>query len=1136
MRGLLAIVLVWGLGGLPAFAQQDEDSPGYLVGLLQTALSGAGREVRITGFEGALSSTARMEQMTIADDAGVWLTLTDVTLDWARSALLRGRVEVNTLTAARLDMPRAPQSDPNLPNPEAAPFSLPDLPVSVDIGALEISEITLGEAVLGQDIALRVEGSASLAGGAGSLRLSAERVDDIAGSFAVEGSLDAEGTALVVSLMAQEAAGGLVPTLTGLPGAPSVALSVEGAGTLSNFSADLMLATDGQSRLNGRVGLRTEGPLDAPVRIITADIGGDLAPLFAPDYAAFFGDAVALKVVATQMPDGAVDLSDMSVQARTLDLRGTAAIGANGWPKALNISGQIADAQGRDVLLPLAGTPTRVGRVDLSVQFDADRGDAVSGRFSIVGLDRPDVQLADVNLAIDGRLSASAEGVGAFAAGVTMRAAGIAGLSPEIAQAVGTEAQLSTDIRYASDAPLELRNLMLTAGPSRLTGSVMADDLGVDLRADLDLRLSSGDLARFAVVAGQPLRGAAEVRLAGTVMPVSGAFDLSLDAVTQDLAVGLAQVDALLAGRTTLAIAAARDTTGLRLETFNLTNAEVSAEAGGTLGSKAAALIYDVALRDVSKVAPGMSGPVSSAGQARLAEGVWQVEATAAGPFDTALTIAGPVTGPTANITLSARVPNIAALVPELSGPLNIDARVQRPDTAWIIAANAAGVAGVQAQIDGTVSEAGTPDLTVTGSLPLALARPFIAPRAVGGTARFDLSLRGGFGLGDVGGQVVIRDARVSDPGLRLVLEELTTDIALQSGQATVDMAARNRAGGSVAVSGGVGLLGAQVLDLAVRLNGFTIADPQLYETSVEGAVAVIGPLSAPQISGALTLGETNIVVPSTGISTLTEIPEITHIGAPDAVQQTRRRAGLVQDASESGAGGTGIALDVSIAAPGRLFVRGRGLDAELGGALRVTGTTANPVSAGAFELIRGRLDILQKRYVLEEGLIQMQGTLEPYLRFVAATRTAVGNAKVVVEGDASEPVVSFVSDPEAPEEEVLAQLLFDRNLSEMSAFQAVQLASAVATLAGRGGVGIIGNLREGLGLDDFDVTTTAQGDTALSAGKYISDNAYTDVTVDSAGNSEVSLNIDLTPNFKARGSVAADGNSALGLFFERDY
>ena len=1135
MRFLLACVVVWGLG-LPAFAQQDEDGPGYLAGLLQNALSGAGREVRITGFEGALSSTARIEQMTIADEAGVWLTLTDVTLDWARSALLRGRVEVNTLTAASLNVARPPQSDPEMPSPEATPFRLPDLPVSIEIGMLEIEEITLGQEVLGQPIALRLEGAASLAGGAGAVRFEAARIDDIAGRFAVEGSLDADGTALVLSLRAEEAAGGLVPTLTGLPGAPSVALGVEGAGPLSDFTADLTLATDGQSRLSGRVGLRTQGPAEAPERVITADIGGDLAPLFAPDYAVFFGDAVALELSATQMPDGAINLSDLSVKAQRLDLRGTAAIGANGWPEAIDITGKIADATGGDVLLPLAGTPTRVGRVDLSVQFDAARGDAVTGRFAVTGLDRPDVRVADVNVTLDGTLSASAEGVGAFAADVAAQAAGIAGLNPELAQALGADVMLRTDVRYASDAPLELRDLVLTAGTSRLAGFVRADDLGANMQADLDLRLSSGDLTRFAALAGQPLGGAAQLRLAGSVMPVSGAFDLAVEAMTRDLSVGLPQADALLVGQTDLAIAAVRDTAGLRLDAFSLNNPEITAKASGTLGSQAAELSYEVALRDVSKVAPGVMGAARSAGLVRLAVGVWRVDATASGPFDTTLMIAGPVTGPTTDITLSARVPNVAALVPELTGPLNIDARVQRPDAEWDITASADGLAGVQAQVEGRVSAAGTPDLTIIGSLPLALARPFITPRAVGGMAQFNLGLRGGFGLGNLAGQVDVRDARLSDPGLRLVLEDVRADIALQSGQARVDVAARNRAGGSVAVAGGVGLLGARTVDLTVQLNRFTVADPQLYETSVAGVATVNGPLTAPQISGDLTLGETNIIVPSTGISSLAEIPEITHFGAPEAVQITRRRAGLIQDAGDAQAGGVGLGLDVSITAPGRLFVRGRGLDAELGGALRVTGTTRNPVSAGAFELIRGRLDILQKRYVLEEGLIQMQGTLEPYLRFVAGTRTSAGTAQVVVEGDASAPEVSFVSDPEAPEEEVLAQLLFDRNLSEMSAFQAVQLASAVATLAGRGGVGIIGNLREGLGLDDFDVTTTAQGNTALSAGKYISDNAYTDVTVDSAGNSEVSLNIDLTPNFKARGSVAADGNSALGLFFERDY
>ena len=74
-------------------------------------------------------------------------------------------------------------------------------------------------------------------------------------------------------------------------------------------------------------------------------------------------------------------------------------------------------------------------------------------------------------------------------------------------------------------------------------------------------------------------------------------------------------------------------------------------------------------------------------------------------------------------------------------------------------------------------------------------------------------------------------------------------------------------------------------------------------------------------------------------------------------------------------------------------------------------------------------------------------------------------------------------------------------------------MASAVATLAGRGGDGVIGNLREGFGLDDLDVTTTDSGATAVRAGKYISDNVYTDVTAASDGTADVSINLDLTDN-----------------------
>jgi translocation and assembly module TamB len=173
---------------------------------------------------------------------------------------------------------------------------------------------------------------------------------------------------------------------------------------------------------------------------------------------------------------------------------------------------------------------------------------------------------------------------------------------------------------------------------------------------------------------------------------------------------------------------------------------------------------------------------------------------------------------------------------------------------------------------------------------------------------------------------------------------------------------------------------------------------------------------------------------------------------------------------------------------------------------------------------------------LLDEGSIQFQGDFIPYIRFVTSTDTEAGEVRVIVSGPANEPEVTFESTPAAPQDEVLSQLLFGRNISEISAFQALQLASAVATLAGRGGDGVIGNLREGFGLDDLDVTTTEDGETALRLGKYLTDNIYTDVTAASDGTGEVSLNLDITESLTAKGTLGSDGDSSIGIFFERDY
>ena len=219
------------------------------------------------------------------------------------------------------------------------------------------------------------------------------------------------------------------------------------------------------------------------------------------------------------------------------------------------------------------------------------------------------------------------------------------------------------------------------------------------------------------------------------------------------------------------------------------------------------------------------------------------------------------------------------------------------------------------------------------------------------------------------------------------------------------------------------------------------------------------------------------------------------------------------------------------------MFVRGRGLNAELGGRFRATGTTNEIIPIGGFDLIRGRLDVLGKRLVLDQGTVRLQGDFVPGLRLVASTVSDDDTVvRVIIEGRADAPDVRFASEPELPDDEVLARLLFGRELGSLSAFQALQLASAVATLAGKGGTGLAERIRQNTGLDDFDVSSDGEGGTTVGVGKYISDKVYTDVQIGDQSNTEINLNIDLSRRTRLRGQLGTDGSTGVGIFFEKDY
>ncbi len=1275
MRHGIAISL---LCALPLQAAAQEDDRSYLTAFLEDNLSGAGRQVTIIGFEGALSSQASIESMTIADDTGVWITLTGITLDWSRSALLSGELSVDQLTADSIAIDRMPDvGDSGLPEPEAMPFSLPDLPVSVSIGQVAATEIVLGEAVFGQAITARLNASANLAAGAGTADVSLERTDGVTGTITLAASFSNDTREIILDILAEEAADGIAATLLDLPGRPSARLAIAGTGSPEDFWATLDLQTDGVPRLTGTFSVRQQ---DDQSQAFAADVSGDPAPLFLPDYAEFFGDAVTLKVTGQTDVSGHVTLQELAVTTRALSLTGDLAIAPDGLPLRVNLAGTLGLPDGSPVLLPLSGdVQTRLDRATLTLRFDAAQGDSWSTDMQIDGLARSDIAIEQLGLTGSGRIARNAAGR-SLGATFDFIADGLRPTDPALATALGPAASGQAIVHWneAADGVSIPRMTIAGQGYDADAGLRIAG-LETGLMTIGRLRVRADDIARLSGLAGQPLRGAGTVRVGGSFVPLSGAFDGTAAFTGTDLAIGIVEVDRLLRGTSTIVADVVRDETGLTLRDLTVQAASLTGNLSGTLatlgsdlqasidfrdlralGDKynggfnvvaaftgtteagrltvdgtgtgigigvpvvdnllagtsqisangdlrdggfdlatlriaAANLVAsasgridpdghdlkaDLAFPDLSVLGAGFRGGLTTAatfvgtpddglitidGQAQnVAVGQTEADRLLAGTstISAALqvkdaliqierarvqnpqitgTATGTVSGDARDVVVDVRLANLALLLPEFPGAVTVSGSVEQSTANTRLDLRAQGPGGIAATITGQMDpDYRRANLAIAGQAQAGLLNGFIDPGNLSGRIGFDIAINGPLQLSSVSGTATLAEGRFASPDVPFVLEGLAGSAQVAGGRAVIDARGTLSTGGQMTVQGTVGTAAPYQGDLSVVLAGFVLRDPQLYETRGNATITVQGPLTGGAvIGGRVALIETEIRVPSGGFAASGDLPGLAHVNEPGDVRRTRDFAGLLGDGGAGGAGGGGgraFGVNLEISAPNRVFIRGRGLDAELGGALRLQGTTANLIPSGAFELIRGRLDILGKRLTLSEATLRLEGNFVPFVRILASNESDGITSSVLIEGSVDAPDVSFVSNPELPEEEVLSRLLFGRGLDTLSAFQAIQLAGAVQTLAGRGGEGLVAKLRKGFGLDDLDVSTAADGTTSLTAGKYISQNTYTEVEVDQQGRSAISLNLDVTDNLTLRGQVDSEGETGIGIFLEKDY
>lgn len=502
------------------------------------------------------------------------------------------------------------------------------------------------------------------------------------------------------------------------------------------------------------------------------------------------------------------------------------------------------------------------------------------------------------------------------------------------------------------------------------------------------------------------------------------------------------------------------------------------------------------------------------------------------------LTISGAMPQPKVTYQLDWDSASVAALRAAGIGALKLSANGDFAGERLGLDLGVSGPTGLSLSGGGSLVVSGTRpiDMRFSGAVPFALFAGQLAAQGFDaqGSARLAITVAGPATSPQIGGTISATGARLVDVRRNLALEGLAFQVGLSGERATISgLSARLSTGGSISGGGTVDILAAGLpADIRIRLENAAYVDGTMFNTVASGNLTLRGPLlTAPVLSGAVSLGKTAITIPERLPPSLAEI-DVRHKNAPRDVQDQMSAV----TRGESGGEGSSLALDLTVQANSQIFVRGRGVDAELDGALTIRGTTASPDVSGAFTLRRGRLSILNKRLEFTSGTITFGGGLVPIVNLVATTTSGATTITITVEGAANDPQITFSSAPALPQDEVLAQLIFGQSISKLSPLQIAQLADSVSQLAGGRSTSLFESLRQGIGIDDLDVGTDEQGRARVTAGKYLNDRTYLELQQDAETGGKAIINLDVGKGLKLRGEAGGDGSGGAGIFYEKEY
>ena len=435
--------------------------------------------------------------------------------------------------------------------------------------------------------------------------------------------------------------------------------------------------------------------------------------------------------------------------------------------------------------------------------------------------------------------------------------------------------------------------------------------------------------------------------------------------------------------------------------------------------------------------------------------------------------------------------------------------------------------------------------LKLSGSFNLNLMNPIIeaSGQRVLGTVKIDAELAGTPAAPQARGTLVLTGGDLQDYPRGTHLSDVSATLDADGEQVALKQFTAHAGKGTISASGTIGLGGGD-LPVALQLtsHGAKPFASDLLTATIDMDLKISGGLrSKLSATGSVQIDHADINIPNA-------LP-------PDVVVLNVIRPGE-KPAPVAKTPATIVMLNLTVAAPRAVFVRGRGVDAELGGQLHIGGSSIDPDISGGFDLRNGTVNVAGATLTFTSGRVGFNGygvkkKIDPTLDFESTSNTGAGTATLKVTGYADAPVISLSSIPEMPQDEILSRLLFGVSVTQLTPLQLAQIGAALATMGGVGGnsrFNPINAVQRKLGLDRLAIgggssnsgaATGTAGETSnaatIEAGRYVSRRIYIGAKQSTSGATQAQVQVDLTKSLKLQTTLGTGGGTVQGATPQND-